>query len=258
MQQRAKGTGESKTGPPLEQVNLYIARCLLGVLLPFGRQKGSGRCHLPLRDLVMQVCPDAEARFVEVHHSYVAGASAGKGSWLDAARCLGAMMGKFDPLAEDSAVESAGTLVIARCDGRTSSSEEAQLRDALPRLATGRHVWWREDALKLIVSGNFFRSLAEPVRPSQHDKGGSTRPMGVAPAALAAGRTLTAVANRSSTASLFARIAGQAARLCDAGAYVHWYERHGCDGGALVEAADFLQKIADCYACRHSSKQRCA
>ena len=58
---------------------------------------------------------------------------------------------------------------------------------------------------------------------------------------------MTLVANRSAVGAYLAAAASRAGRLLDAGAYVHWYERYGCDAEDIAEAVDACVELARAY-----------
>ena len=62
-----------------------------------------------------------------------------------------------------------------------------------------------------------------------------------------AGRSMTVCANRTDAAADLRSIHRKAAGMYEAGAYVHWYTRHGCEVGDFVESFNTCAHIVKAY-----------
>jgi len=252
------GGGVSAPSLSLEVVNRYIARCLAGLLLPgvvevdrLGNRRTA--CHLPLKQLVMQVCPSPEMKFFEVYHSHASPAAASKGgsaAWQSAVRQLGSLAPRFDSLDGNRPVLATGSRMVARGGPQGSSSganPASEVEKAMGRSGVLSAVGWCEGALSVVTARTCPSWLAATSEAPGGSKGGSA--LGEAAAVSGAEPTcLTVATNRSTVVGLFRQLSGRAVQLCDAGAYMHWYERHGCSTAAITDAAQRVQDLADCYA----------
>ncbi|KAJ9518405.1 hypothetical protein QJQ45_018419 [Haematococcus lacustris] len=99
----------------------------------------------------------------------------------------------------------------------------------------GGAVWVRQGAARLVCGE--LPGVTGTAKPA-HGKG-----LGPASATIA----LSVVACRSSALGLLSSTLNRAKALCDAGAYLHWYERHGCSKEAVQEALYSVQDVADSY-----------
>eukprot|EP00877_Chromochloris_zofingiensis_P006380 jgi/Chrzof1/1996/Cz10g29040.t1 len=63
--------------------------------------------------------------------------------------------------------------------------------------------------------------------------------------------TLSAVCVRSCIGKLLRHHADRTLQMCDAGAYVHWYDKFGCGKDAIVDAANTVLGVADYYTLQH-------
>ncbi|KAL6746677.1 Eta tubulin [Haematococcus lacustris] len=99
----------------------------------------------------------------------------------------------------------------------------------------GGAVWVRQGAARLVCGE--LPGVTGTAKPAP-GKG-----LGPASATMA----LSVVACRSSALGLLSSTLNRAKALCDAGAYLHWYERHGCSKEAVQEALYSVQDVADSY-----------
>ena len=61
------------------------------------------------------------------------------------------------------------------------------------------------------------------------------------------GKSLSVVVNRSRSAGYVAGVLAKAEVMLDSRAYVHWYERYGCDAGMLEEAFEVCRGVVADY-----------
>eukprot|EP00955_Chlamydomonas_euryale_P010112 108347-Chlamydomonas_euryale.AAC.9 len=84
-------------------------------------------------------------------------------------------------------------------------------------------------------------------------RGGSAGSSSVSPAGRPVA-ALTSVSCRSSIAGLLDATAVRATEMWRAGAYMHWYERHGCSSDAVRVAIEGVNEVADCYRAMHGTR----
>ena len=59
--------------------------------------------------------------------------------------------------------------------------------------------------------------------------------------------SLTACSNSNRFVPLVRRMTEKTKTLLNAGAFLHWFERHGCDGAQIRQAADDLETVLRNY-----------
>jgi hypothetical protein len=64
----------------------------------------------------------------------------------------------------------------------------------------------------------------------------------------ASGRSVTVAVNRGRAPYALLHAAHKAEALLRRGAYVHWYERYGCERDDIAEAIESCRCVADVYA----------
>jgi hypothetical protein len=198
-------------------------------------------------DLVNAVCPMPITKFAEIwttaglplttQHHYTprvatsTARTAVRAPWDELVEVLCRTMPRFEPgassqgvgaLVDDRRITTLAVQVLARGD------DDGQLGDA-----------------------RFFKSKVA-AKLEQHMPAPSWNPFPYdykvsAAQGVAAPRSLTAVANRSSTGTFLSQTLGKARRMLDAGAYCHWYDRYGCDRDMLEESFDNVHCIVDDY-----------
>jgi hypothetical protein len=119
-----------------------------------------------------------------------------------------------------------------------------------------RHVPWERAPLTVTSSRRPVAHLLPPGRKPPPPPGGSGyggsgcgsgSGSGSAGPASSAGCSVTVAANQSSVAAVFDASLQRARRMLEAGAYVHWYERYGCERAHFAEAFEVAAQVVDEY-----------
>lgn len=239
------GTNANDAGLTMARMNAHVAAPLLGLLAPAaGVRVATGGAALGamgcLQGVVAEVCPHPACRLATaasapnaLRHPAVGkggGTTAGRPrsasrrsatqaaamepSWVELGRALETQLPRADELDHGRPATCSAALVVLRGCG-----------------ADGR-----QDA-----------AAARAVLASARGLGGDTSAVCVpaaAPAALGGGRCVTAAAARGDAVGLLDEVALRGRALLDAGAFVHWYERHGCPADALQDALEALEEAA--------------
>ncbi|KAG2453739.1 hypothetical protein HYH02_001950 [Chlamydomonas schloesseri] len=245
-------------GGGMSDINRLVAHNLTGLVWPLDGPdalRGVGR----IRDVVSSVAADPCTKMLETWTVHCHPNTAVSGLWADSLRSMGSLLPRADALRGNAPISTAGALLMARGypaaavpPGEGGSAQAALLSayvkslgpaGAAPTLAPDASLWLRTGSAAL---------LREPRRGAAAAASGSGKPPPAAGAVSSGGGgggmpSLTSVANRSSVVGLMENTVRRALALVDAGAYVHWYERHGCSAAAVREAAGGLLDVADCY-----------
>ncbi|KAL6748513.1 Eta tubulin [Haematococcus lacustris] len=263
----------------LQEVNRGMAAAALGALWPLDASEAraaGGR----IRDMACTVAADPCLKLLETRTVAVHANLGAQGVWRDAVKAAARLLPRYDPWQPDTPVVTVGsTQTKAAATSRPPGFQgPADLRmpaknghgagpgainvleqrvqqpgpaqhPAVPHFVAatggpasfgtpdeiGGAVWVRQGAARLVCGE--LPGVTGTAKPAP-GKG-----LGPASATMA----LSVVACRSSALGLLSSTLNRAKALCDAGAYLHWYERHGCSKEAVQEALYSVQDVADSY-----------
>lgn len=234
-------------------INRYVAGCLHGLVDPYHAGRGSARASavarftgssggarargFSMRSWVGAVCPMPSAKLVEI--------------WSTNGLPGGARS-RLGRLCRDERWESAFGWLL-----RSAPAYDEAKRPALCVAAQARFQGASD-------AGAFSRALPGLSRVAQRalpscrwnpfpfDLVRDRRRSPVAPT----GRSVTASLNRTALASYLDRVHRKARAMFDAGAYMHWYEKYGCERGDMLEAFEIVQGVVDSYAALAEGSRR--
>ncbi|KAG2445658.1 hypothetical protein HXX76_000267 [Chlamydomonas incerta] len=248
-------------GGGMSDINRLVAHNLTGLVWPLDGAdalRGVGR----IRDVVTTVAADPCTKMLETWTVHCHPNTAVNGLWADSLRSLSSLLPRADALRGNAPISTAGALLVARGypaaavpPGDGGATQAALLSayvkslgpaGAAPTLAPEASLWLRAGPAALLRETRRGAPMGAPGGTS--GAGGGKPPPAAATAPGGGGSpSLTTVANRSGVVGLLENTVRRARALVDAGAYVHWYERHGCSAAAVREAASGLLDVADCY-----------
>ncbi|KAG2493460.1 hypothetical protein HYH03_008277 [Edaphochlamys debaryana] len=241
------GAGGGGGGGGMDAINRLAAHNLAGLLWPLDGADALGGVGR-IRDTVCTVAADPCTKMLETWTVHANPATAVTGLWSESVRSLNSLMPRADALRANAPISTAGAMLIARGypeqvvpsgnSATTASARTALLSSYHKALGPqGAAPTLEPDATLVMRRGQAalskdVRKLATgPIKPP---------PGGAAP-------SLTAVSNRSGVVGLLEGTVRRALALCDAGAYLHWYARHGCSEDAVRDAAHNVLDVAACY-----------
>eukprot|EP00198_Chlamydomonas_reinhardtii_P013659 XP_001702996.1 eta tubulin [Chlamydomonas reinhardtii] len=248
-------------GGGMSDINRLVAHNLTGLVWPLDGAdalRSMGR----IRDVVTTVGADPCTKMLETWTVHCHPNTAVNGMWADSLRSMGSLLPRADALRGNAPISTAGALLMARGypiaavpPGDGGPAQAALLSayvkslgpsGAAPTLAPEASLWLRSGAATLLREAR--RGAASAPSSGAAGAGGGKPPAAAGTAPGGGGSaSLTTVANRSNVVGLLENTVRRALALVDAGAYVHWYERHGCSAAAVREAAGGLLDVADCY-----------
>lgn len=247
----------------MADVNQVICSSLTGALWPLSKSDAlSGVSRI--RDVMLAVAPDPAMKFVETRTAMCHANTPASALWMEAVRALNHRFPRYDVLDHQRAVTSTGTLLLARGFSPATLGGSADVAAAtyahhcmththLPLMGsaagavTVRHGICGMSLPENLAAPNAGTNRGGTAPPPRPTSGGARRAPTPPPAAPA----LTAVSNRSSVVGLLQSTIDSARAICQAGAYLHWYERYGCGREAVESAAQVVADVVDCYRATH-------
>ncbi|XP_018429705.1 PREDICTED: tubulin delta chain-like [Nanorana parkeri] len=205
-------------GVSLTAMNTHIASCLAGLLYPVYSLKTRSTVSMGLEpwELIRSLCPMPSMKFL--HTAQVC--RRGTAFW--------------------DKVTSSVVQTVPR------ANPQGQLHHSLSVLAVARN---SQDYSFLLSRDSVLTKLKQsyrcvPWNPSPIQCW--TDPQNILDPSCHS-HSLTVCANHSSTADLVRSIVGKARTMHEAGAYLHWYRRYGCEDEDFRAAFDTLNCVADEY-----------
>jgi len=201
------------------EINGVIGRALAGALFPLQLGKRKWRHH-SLMDLVTSVCPNANAKLVEV---WSITSAREPPSWSTFVRESCEAAPRYSHGGRGGIPRCLAASIITRGDAAGKVEAEAdqickKLCNALPVVS------WNPMPYDLRLSG------APPF-----------------PQSLGLLASSTVCLNRAYSARRLQGTLDKAKGMFDAGAYLHWYRRYGCEDEAFLEAFNGLEETFENY-----------
>ncbi|XP_044150372.1 tubulin delta chain-like isoform X1 [Bufo gargarizans] len=202
----------------LTSMNAHVASCLAGLLCPVYSLKTRSSVSVGLEpwELIRCLCPMSSMKFL--HTSQVC--RRGTASWDKVTSALVQTIPRADP--NGHLHHSLSALAVARNSQDYSfllsrDSVLTKLRQAY------RCVSWNPSAI------HCWTDPENILDPSCYS------------------HSLTVCANHSSAADLMSSVVSKAQTMYDAGAYLHWYRRYGCEDDHFQMSFDILNSVVDEY-----------
>lgn len=250
-------------------VNTCIARAALGALWPLNPRELHGGTSR-IRDIVSTVAADPCCKIVDVRTAASPAGGLGTWAWQDACKAVANQYPAFDVLASGRKVTTAGALLLARGFGQdgpgaagtgvaNGGAGGAAGGTLDPRvfvnaagghgafvgwdMSSSQHVTVRQGSCILTPAASSGKAAAVHSTGAATGANTARRPPGVP--------GLTAICSRSSVVGLLGSTADRAASIWQAGAYLHWYAKHGCGQEAVRIAIESIVDVVDCYRVLH-------
>jgi hypothetical protein len=231
----------NKNNYSLSDVNKYIASNLVNMFLPMQDEQNKWK-QFDLFTVMNTLCSDSKTKFIEIHtsalltHNHQA-----KTSWQYISEDLVKQMPIYDSVLNQP-ISSLHTQVIIR-GGLQSKYDSQTIRRVLAQKACKPVPWLSQTDVtysrdrvyqqeQRAENMDFVISNTKPAMCSQ-----------VKPIEL----TLTIITNRSHIIEFLNHILVKSSSMIDSNAYIHWYERHGCDRNKFEECFDTLKQIIHNY-----------
>ncbi|EDO48954.1 predicted protein [Nematostella vectensis] len=207
----------------LIDMNRSIAKSLVGVLQPLGEKpKSIKKTSKKPWEMLRSICPEPSKKFVSVYHSEKV--KVGQ-SWDHLCQSLVHSMNLYDKSGHP--YSTLASLLIARGDTDNTFAESA-LKIEKRLKGTLRCVEWNPFPVDFWIS--------------PHSVVGSPF----------CGQSLTLCTNSNRARDSLGNILTRAKSMFDAGAYLHWFEKHGCVKNDFLDGFSTLQDIIDEYNCATS------
>ncbi|XP_022795839.1 tubulin delta chain-like [Stylophora pistillata] len=199
----------------LKDMNYYISLSLAGVLQPLGSKpkliKGNG--NEPW-EMFRSLCSEPSKKFATLHHM-----AKSKVSWESLTQSLIRSIRRYDR--NGMQFSTLGSLLVARGDHDGSFAEiwpkiEDKLRTSL------RFVDWNPFPI------DFWISQYNPVGPKDS-------------------QSLTLCLNSTKILETLEDVMRKARAMYDAGAYLHWFSKHGCSKNDFLDAFETLESVVEEY-----------
>ncbi|XP_063780678.1 tubulin delta chain-like isoform X2 [Pseudophryne corroboree] len=226
VMKRAASAGEKKTftmsglqpSVSLTSMNTHIASCVAGLLYPVYSLKTRSSVSVGLEpwELIRALCPMSTMKFL--HTSQVR--SRGPASWDKVTSTVVQSVPRADP--HGRLHHSLSVLAVAR-NSQDYSFMLSRDSVLLKLRQSYRCVPWNPSPV------HCWTDPQNILDPSCHS------------------HSLTVCANHSSAADLMRSVLYKAHAMYDAGAYLHWYRRYGCEDGDFLGAFDTLQSVVNEY-----------
>ncbi|KAG1676469.1 hypothetical protein FOA52_002289 [Chlamydomonas sp. UWO 241] len=283
LESAGKSAGGGR-GASMADVNGLIAHHVMGAVWPMDAAEVHGGTSR-IRDMVGTVAADPCTKIVTARTAAAPAGTPAQGAWAAACKALHTQLPRFDALDHDRPVTTSGALVLSRgfpgvAGAGASAAAAAYVKAGGGASAFGAGggrgsdgssnagdmsdaVWLRASpgggAPAGVVAAWPGNSGGTSTSSARGGGGGATGATGAAAAASARGGgggaaaapSVASVSLRSSTVGLLDATAQRATATWSAGAYMHWYERHGCPAEAVRTAIEGVNEVADCYRAAH-------
>ncbi|XP_015212699.2 uncharacterized protein [Lepisosteus oculatus] len=218
---QGRGLARAHGLPPqasLAAMNSCMASCLVGLLLPVRSLTTTSGLSLGLEpwELLRSVCPLPAAKFLHTGQA----CSRGNTSWDSLASSSLQSLPRHSPSGKPH--YSRAVLAVARGDQDGSFLSTAPAVSQKLRLGH-RCVSWNPFPL------DFWTDPRDEPSPSLSS------------------RSLTVCSNHSSVEDLLQRVGQRAQDMLRARAYLHWYQRYGCEPHDFLQALDTLSAVTQEY-----------
>ncbi|XP_065187572.1 uncharacterized protein LOC135818158 [Sycon ciliatum] len=237
----ASASATSCTHATLADMNRLGAEMMCGLFLPAensasGASLGGWSIGLEPWDLCRTVCPLPSLKLFTVDHC-----------WQSHARSWTAMA---DQLAKQHRLTR-----YARGSGTTAPAHSRHISDVLSRLSAAHY---QTTSLVAVARGSRRDALVSELGALEKNLSKGFRcadwnpsPVDIWTARAAGGSrastTLTVACNSASVVHTVSTILNKSERMFASGAFLHWYERYGCERERLSEAFALLHDVLDEY-----------
>jgi len=247
LEAATKSAAKSEKSANLSDVNVHIAQCVVGALWPLGPSESQGGTSR-IRDLVSTVTPDTCLKLVESRTAVLSASPLSPATWQNGCRALQHHLPRCDALDNNRPITTQACMLVARGFPATASPSSAVA--PLVQALGGPAAWtWPESEAAAYVG---VRACETTLRGlPQQQSAAAAAGGGSGPGGRGGSPCLSLVANRSSTVGLLGNTLERARSICNAGAYMHWYEKYGCGQAAIQEAIEQVSDVVECYRAAH-------
>lgn len=211
-----ENTGDAPATVTLSEINHHIASCLGGLIFPVDSITPCSGISIGMEtwEMVRSLCPMTTHKFIHVNSI-----SRKKSTWEDMTKALINSLKRYN--IDGLAFRSLANLIVARGD------EERLFNGSIHHIEnTVKHsyntVQWNPFPI------DFWTSRRNTVGSSQT-------------------KTLTIASNYSNIIPQLENVLHSARLKFHARAYLHWYEKYGCNSMDFIEAFDNVQSLVDGY-----------